>query len=905
MSTYRLERLFAPNSVALIGASPREGSLGRILLCNLRQAGFPGRIDLVNPRYADVDGLRCVPRVEDLLAPPDLAVVVTPPATVPGIVADAGAMGVAAAVIITAGLGHGPGSIAETARIEARKYGLRLVGPNCLGVMAPAAKLNASFAARNAAPGDLALISQSGAVAAGLLEWAAHHNIGFSALVSLGDKVDVDFGDCLDYFALDRGTRAILLYIESINDARKFMSAARAAARAKPVVVIKSGRHAPAARAAASHTGALAGADAVYEAAFRRAGLLRAFDMDELFAAAETLGRQSPFPGNRLAILTNGGGVGVLAVDRLVDFGGVLAAVSQETLARLDRVLPATWSRANPVDIIGDADAGRYGAALEALLADQENDAVLVMNVPTALAAPTDAAHAIVATVTRSRVEASPRKPVFAVWLGEDERAGQAFESAELPHFATEADAVRGFMHLVRYREAQDDLMQTPDSLPRDFQPGVVTARHIVAGVVADGRKWLDPLEANALLRAYDIPVTPITLARDPEDAAAAARPVLAQGGAVAVKILSPDIVHKSDVGGVKLDLTSEGAVRGAVAEILERARRLRPNARMVGVTVQAMVRRPNARELIAGLADDPTFGPVVVFGGGGTAVEVIDDKALALPPLDLKLAHDLIARTRISRILKAYRNVPAADERAVALVLVKLAQLAADLPEVRELDLNPLLADKDGVIAVDARVSVMPVAAESRKGSGHPRFAVRPYPKEWEREIVLRSGRKIFVRPVRPEDEGLAVSFLRGVTPEDLRLRFFAPVRDFTHAFIARLIQIDYARAIVFIAIDPDTGAMIGAVRLHADANHERGEYAILVRSDLKGQGLGWELMRLTIEWARAEGLRVIEGQVLRENTTMLDMCRDLGFDVRSDLSDTNIANVSLHLSRDDSLRL
>ena len=895
MSTYRLDKLFTPNSVAVVGASPRQGSLGRIILRNLRKAGFPGRIDLVNPRHAEIDGLRCVPRVEDLLAPPDLAVIATQPATIPGIVAATGEKGVAAAVITTAGLGHGPGSLAETARLVARKHGLRLVGPNCLGVMAPAAKLNASFAARNAAPGDLALISQSGAVAAGLLEWAAHHKIGFSALVSLGDKVDVDFGDCLDYFALDRGTRGILLYIESINDALKFMSAARAAAHAKPVVVIKSGRHAPGTRAAATHTGALAGADAVYEAAFRRAGLLRAFDMDELFAAAETLGRQSPFPGNRLAILTNGGGVGVLAVDRLIDFGGVLAGVSKETLGELDRVLPPTWSRANPVDIIGDADAGRYAAALQALLADKENDAVLVMNVPTALASPADAADAVVTTVARSRAESSFRKPVFAVWLGEDERAGQAFESAKLPHFATEADAVRGFMHLVRYREAQDDLMQTPDSLPRDFQPDVMTARRIVAGVIADGRKWLDPVEATALLRAYGIPVTPVTLARNADEAASAARPVLAEGGTVAVKILSPDIVDKSDVGGVRLNLTSEGAVRRAVDDILEQARRLRPNAQTKGVMVQAMVRRPNARELIAGLADDPTFGSVVVFGSGGTAVEVIDDKALALPPLDFKLAHDLIARTRVSRIL---RNVPAADEHAVALVLVKLAHLAADLPEVRELDLNPLLADKEGVIAVDASVAVAPVPAESRKRTGHPRFAVRPYPKEWERDIALRSGRKVLIRPVRPEDENLVLDFLRRVTPGDLRLRFFARVRDFTHAFIARLIQIDYARAIVFIAIDPDTGDMIGAVRLHADANHEGGEYAILVRSDLKGQGLGWELMRLIVEWGGAEGLRVIEGQVLRENTTMLEMCRELGFTICPDPEDADIATVRLGIA-------
>ena len=896
MSTYRLEKVFDPRSVALIGASQREGALGRTVLRNLREAGFPGSILLVNPKYREIDGEPCVARIEDLTQVPDLIIVTTPPATVPGIIASAGRKGVAAALIITAGLGHGAGSLAEEVRLEARKHGLRLVGPNCLGVIAPRAKLNASFAARNAVPGDLALISQSGAVEAGLLEWAARRRVGFSGLVSLGDMVDVDFGDCLDYFAADRGSRAILLYIEAIADARKFMSAARAAARAKPVVVIKSGRHAQGARAAATHTGALAGSDAVYEAAFRRAGLLRVFDLDELFAAAETLGRQEPFPGKRLAILTNGGGVGVLAVDRLIDLGGALAAVSPDTMAKLDRALPPTWSRANPIDIIGDADAARYDAALEALLADDENDAILVLNVPTALASASQAAEAVAETVRRNRQTGARCKPVFAVWLGEDEVSKHAFESLGIPHFATETDAVRGFMHLVRYREAQDLLMETPDSLPRDFAPDAATARRIVADALREGREWLDPLEANRLLTAYDIPVAPVTVAQTPEEAAATALPIFAEGGTVAVKILSPDIIHKSDVGGVKLDLTSEEAVRKAAADIFERAERLKPSARVVGVTVQAMVRRPKARELIAGLADDPTFGPVVVFGRGGTAVEIIDDKSMALPPLDLNLAEMLIARTQVSRILKAYRDVPAADERAIRLVLVKLSQLAADVPEIRELDINPFLADQNGVIAVDARVRIAPETA-TRRGQGHPRFAVRPYPKEWERSFALRNGRNVFVRPVRPDDEELFLEFLKRVSAEDLRLRFFAPIREFSHAFLAKLIQIDYARAIAFVALDAGTGEMIGVVRLHADANHETGEYAILLRSDLKGQGLGWELMRLTIEWARADGLSVIEGQVLRENTVMLDMARALGFKIRSDRSDHDMQIVTLRL--------
>ncbi|MDJ1157939.1 bifunctional acetate--CoA ligase family protein/GNAT family N-acetyltransferase [Chelatococcus sp. SYSU_G07232] len=897
MSTYRLDKLFAPRSVALVGASPRPGSLGRTVLQNLRQGGFAGTIRLVNPRYTELDGCAAVPDIEALPEAPDVVIVATPPHSVPGILARAGAKGAAAAVVITAGLGHGPGSLAAEAEKAARAHGLRLVGPNCLGVMAPAARLNASFAARMPRAGDLALVSQSGAIAAGLVEWAAARSVGFSAVVSLGDKLDVDFGDLLDHFALDRGTRAILLYVESINDARKFMSAARAAARAKPVVVVKSGRHAQGAKAAMTHTGALAGSDAVYDAAFRRAGLLRVLDLDELFSAAETLGRLKPFPGGRLAILTNGGGVGVLAVDRLIDLGGALATLSDETRARLDAVLPPTWSGANPIDIVGDADAGRYGLALEALFADPENDAILVMNVPTALASSVEAAEAVVEATRRERQKSFRSKPVFAVWIGEDGAASDLFETAAIPHFATEADAVQGFMHLVRYREARDLSMETPPSLPKDFVPDVPAAKAIVETAVAEGRTWLDPVEIDRLFAAYQIPITPTVLARDTDEAAVAAAPFLAEGVPVAVKILSPDIVHKSDVGGVRLNLTSEKAVREAAAGILARAREARPDARITGLTVHPMILRPKARELIAGLADDPTFGPVVVFGRGGTAVEVINDKALALPPLDLKLAETLIARTRVSRVLKAYRDVPAADEHAIRLVLVKLAQLAADLPEVRELDINPLLADKDGVIAVDARVVVAPVAAGRKGPAGHPRFAIRPYPAEWERRTALNDGASVFIRPVRPEDEDMFRAFFGRQTDEDLRLRFFAPVKEFSHSFIARLTQLDYARAMAFVAIEEASGEMLGAVRLHADANYDKGEYGIMVRSDLKGRGLGWVLMEMMIDYARAEGLKIIEGQVLRENTMMLAMCEKLGFRISLDPEDPDIRVVTLHL--------
>ncbi|MCP8939148.1 bifunctional acetate--CoA ligase family protein/GNAT family N-acetyltransferase [Alsobacter sp. SYSU M60028] len=897
MSTYRLENLFAPRSVALVGASAQQGSLGHAVLANLRAAGFGGELHLVNPGHAEIDGLPCVPSLTAIGKPVDVVVIATPKAVVPAIVEEAGALGCCTAIIITAGFDRGPGSAEEQMTRSARKHGLRLVGPNCLGVIAPRANFDASFAATPARPGDLALISQSGAIATALLDWAQQHSVGFSGVVSLGDKIDVDFGDCLDYFAQDRATRAILLYVESINDPRKFMSAARAAARTKPVVVVKSGRHSAGARAAQSHTGALAGADAVYDAAFRRAGLLRVYDLDELFAAVETLSRVAPFPGDRVAVLTNGGGLGVLAVDRLSDLGGRLAQLSPATVEALRAVLPAAASLSNPVDVVGDADAARYGAAMNALLQDDGIDAVLVMNCPTALVSSVEGAQAIADAVKTHRGKSFRPKPVFAVWMGDTDKTAPIFEAARIPSFATEADAVRGIMHLVAYRKAQDLLMEMPPSLPADFQPDVETARARVRDTIAKGMRWLDPVSVTDVLEAYGVPVAPVRAAATPEEAGRIAEGFLGQGQAVAIKILSQQITHKSDVGGVVLNLSSREAVVSAAATMMAKVTQLRPDAVIDGVTVQPMIHRPRGRELIAGLADDPTFGPVVVFGRGGTAVEVINDKTLALPPLDMTLARTMMSRTRVYRLLEGYRDVPPADLDAVALTLVKLAQLSADIPEIRELDLNPLISDETGCIALDARIAVEAVPLTTRREACNPRFAIKPYPKEWERELTLKGGWKVDVRPVRPEDEPLYVEFFKHVTPNDLRLRFFAKVKEFSHAFIARLIQIDYSRAIAFAALDKETGELMGVVRLHADANHETGEYAILLRSDLKGRGLGWALMQLMIDFARADGIKTVEGQILRENTTMLAMCEALGFEAHTDRDDNDIKIVRLDL--------
>ncbi|SDQ21837.1 acetyltransferase [Pseudoxanthomonas sp. CF385] len=895
MSTYRLDSIFRPRAVAVVGSQSRPRSVGRAVVENLLGAGFSGPIGLVNKHPSPMDGVTTVRHLRDLPWIPDLVVIATPAATVPQLAAEAAEKGAAAVVVLTAAMGSGPGSPAAQLEALTREKGLRVLGPNCLGVIAPHARLNASLASRFPKAGDLALISQSGAISGGLVEWSMSQPVGFSAVVSLGDALDVDFADLLDYFATDHRTRAILLYVETIRDARKFMSAARAAARTKPVVVVKSG-HGVTARptpAGSTHTQNLAKPNAVYGAAFRRAGLLRVRSLHELFAAARTLGQVRPFHGRRLAILTNGGGVGALSVDHLHEQGGTLATLSDATRDALDRILPVGWSRTNPVDLLTDIDAERYAATIEALLADPENDALLAVNVPTVLSSSAEAADAVVG-VLGTGTAASSRKPVFTVWLGNDPQAEAVLDAAHVPRYPNESDAVAGFMHLVRHREVQAALMETPPSLPEDFSPDVAMARALVETALDAGQAWLDPLATTQLLAAYGIPMAPLWRATDAEDAARIAAPLLAEGRTVAVKILSPDIPHKSDVDGVRLNLPNAHAVREAAAGILQRARERRPEARIEGVLVQPTILRPKARELIAGIADDPVFGPVIAFGRGGTAVEVINDQAVALPPLDLRLAHELIARTRVSRVLKAYRDVPAADERAVALVLVKLAQLAADIPEIQQLDINPLLADRDGVVAVDARIAVARGRA-LHKGRGHPRFAIFPYPTEWERQIELADGQPALVRPVRPEDDAMFREFFTHITDEDLRLRFFQSVRHFSHEFIARLTQLDYARSIALVAVHPGTHEMLGAVRLHADANYEKGEYGILVRSDLKGHGIGWKLMQIMIEYAQWQGLKVIEGQVLRENRTMLAMCESLGFAVKLDPDDPTLMNVTL----------
>ncbi len=891
MTIRNFASLLAPTSIAMIGASPSSGSIGRIVTANLTSAGFQGPIWLVNPRHTTIDGHTCVASVAELHGVPDLAVVATPPATIPRLIAELGAKGTKAAVVISAGVTP---DLRQTMLEAARPHLLRIQGPNCLGLMVPQIGLNASFCHRMPHTGDLAFVSQSGALITAVVDWASRRDIGFSHVVSVGDMADVDFGDLLDYLAGDGKTRAILLYMEHLTHAPKFMSAARRAARAKPVVVLKSGRHAAGAKAAMSHTGALAGSDAAYDAAFRRAGLLRVMELEDLFEAAEILARMPRLDGERLVILTNGGGAGVLAADRLSDLDGMLADVSGSTRAALDALLPPAWSHGNPVDMIGDADAARYARALEILMQSDAADAVLVMNCPTALASSTDIARAVIDVRERRRGEGKALKPLLTNWLGDGaaEEGRQLFAAARIPSFETPAAAIDGFMQLVRYARAQDALMQTPPVLPGDITCDHAAAQSAIDGAAARGQAMLSEVEAKSLLAAYGIPVVATMVAKSVEDVAPVAQALLADHAAVVIKILSDDITHKSDVGGVRLNLTSAEEAREAARSMHARITSAMPAARIAGFTVQPMIRRPRAHELIVGMTDDPTFGPMLMFGTGGTGVEVIRDTAHALPPLDLKLARDMMRATRVHRLLEGYRDRPKADLDAIAATLVRLSALVIAHTEIREIDINPLLADDKGVVALDARVRI-------GTATERPRWplSIRAYPAAWQREVSLAGLGAIQLRPIRPEDEHLYARFIERLTPDDMRMRFFIARPHASHAQIARFTQIDYAREMAFVAIGEANGDILGVARLVADPDYHRAEYAIIVASDLKGHGLGWTLMQHLIAYARAEGLSELFGEVLAENETMLKMSRELGFKIAAVPDDANLMRVSLDL--------
>lgn len=891
MTIRNLDALLQPKSVALVGAGTRPGSVGLIMTRNMLKAGFQGTLSLVNPKHREIEGVPCHDTIAALPDVPDLAVVVTPPATLPGIIAELGAKGTRAAVVITAGI---RGDLRQAMLNAARPHLLRIQGPNCLGLMIPSLGLDASFSHQAPLAGDLAFLSQSGALITGVIDWARARHIGFSHVVSLGDMADVDFGDLLDYLAGDTRSRAILLYMESITNAPKFLSAARRAARAKPVIVVKAGRGTSGAKAALSHTGAMAGTDGAYDAAFNRAGVLRVKEMRDLFTAAEILSRRPAMLGERLAILTNGGGAGVLAADRLSELGGTPAALSEATRAALDKVLPPTWSHGDPIDIIGDADAARYSKALAALLESNDADAVLVMNCPTALASSEEIAKAVTDVVATRKAAGKRTVPILANWLGVEASRGarELFSANGIASFDMPADAIDGFMHIVRHTRAQEQLSRMPPSLPVSPAFDGAKASRIIQTALVAGRTLLQEQEAKDLLATYGIPVVETVFATTPAAVEEAAEGLIARYGTCVVKVSSTDISHKSDVGGVKLNIARAAAARAAAEDMLARVADRLPHAKVDGFTVQGMVPASRGLELILGMTVDEAFGPLLMFGAGGTGVEVLRDTAYALPPLDLNLAHDLMRQTRVWRLMQGYRDRPGVDTAGVAQALVRMSYLVAQHPEIREIDINPLLALEGRVIALDARVRL----ADQAKSPRVP-LSIRPYPTEWETRTSLGRFHEIKIRPIRPEDEALYGEFFEHVTLEDQRLRFFSAAPNLSHRFLARLTQIDYAREMAFVAIAPESGALLGVVRLVQDPDGVAGEYAILVRSDLKGQGLGWRLMQHLVAYAKAQGLAQVHGMVLVGNVTMLDMCRKLGFSVEPEPDDEQVVRVRLTL--------
>ncbi|KXJ43196.1 MAG: GCN5 family acetyltransferase [Cycloclasticus sp. Phe_18] len=894
MSNNTISNFFSPQTVTVIGASPREGSLGLIILKNLLEGGLvTDKLTAVNPKYKTILSTPCYKSITDLPDVPDLAVIVSPAKTVPALIHQLGQKGTQCVVVISAGFSEGESAhgkkLEEEMQTAARDYGLRIIGPNCLGILSPINGLNASFSHLMPKKGKIGVISQSGAMLTSIIDWACGRGIGFSHLISLGDMNDIGFAEMLDFMSADPDTNAILIYMESVHQARRFISAARGAARTKPIIVLKVGRSDEGRQAAASHTGALAGSDEVYDAAFNRSGLLRVDVMSELFYAAASLTAIKPVRGERLAIVTNGGGMGVLATDSLIHNGGKLAKLSPDTLAILNTKLPPTWSHGNPIDIIGDAGPERYTDAIKALENDKGIDAVLVLNCPTAVASSLDAAQ-VVADIAQNS-----NKCLLTSWAGcaTAEKSRALFAKQHIPTYATPEAAVNSFMHLVRYKRNQDNLMETPPALAADLTFDSDKAWGVVAKVLSEGREWLNELEAKAVLQAYGIPTVESQLAKSPEEAAAIAEKM---GFPIVIKLFSSDILHKSDVHGVALDLQSSEAVQQAAVDIEKTTRNIRPDAKIEGFTVQRMVNAKGAHELILGVLNDDTFGPVLLFGQGGTAVEILNDKALALPPLNLKLAKDMIARTKVYQLLKGYRDQDPINMDALQLTLIKLSQMVIDLDHLAELDINPLLADKNGVIALDARIKV-----SLSKVSGAKLLAIPPYPQKYEELVRLSSGKTFQIRPIKPEDEPALIKNFELLTKEEIRFRFFHAIKEMNHSMAARFTQIDYDREMAFVATDPNgtpDWKLHAVARLIIDSSGDYAEFALVVNHLVSGQGLGTLLMYRLISYAKKQGLKGLYGDVLKENEVMISICKKVGFTVQTKTEDPNIITCELRLT-------
>ena len=889
MGRHYLSSLFAPGSVAVFGASDRVDSVGQIVFQNMLEGGFKGSLYPVNSKHPEVQGKPSFASIADIGEPVELVIIATPPQTVPGIIESCGIRGVKAAVIITAGFGEAghEGEALEKELLEtARRYGIRLIGPNCLGIMRPSIGLNATFNKGGANTGNIAFVSQSGALCTAILDWAKYNDVGFSSVVSMGSSTDVDFGEILDYLVSDASTHSILMYIEGIRNARRFMSALRAAARIKPVILVKVGRHDAGSKAAMSHTASLVGADDVFDAAISRAGAVRVQTITQLFTAAKALSCGFRPVGNRLAVVTNGGGPGVMAADRAADLGLTMATLSESTIEELNRHLPPNWPHGNPVDIIGDAQADRYHYSVKACLEDDNVDGVLAILTPQAMTKPLESAQAMI------ELSNAHSKPLLTCWMGDTQvaEARKAFARARKPYFRTPEPAVEVFSHLSAYYRNQKLLMQMPGPFSHHVEPDVESARLIIEGAMQEHRKVLTEMESKALLSAFNIPVARTMVAHSPNEAMLIAQQL---GFPVAMKVNSPDITHKSDAGGVLLNLNNAHEVRAAYQHIHDTVQRNRPNAKLDGISIEPMIVKPNGRELMIGLTSDPVFGPVITFGAGGTAVEIMGDRAVALPPLNNFLVRELIRETRIAKMLGAFRNMPPANMSALEDVLLRVSEMACELPLIREMDINPLILDENSALAADARVVV-----EYRQPGAdrYAHMAIYPYPSQLVSQWQLADGTDITIRPIRPEDADIEKKFVHDLSDESKYFRFMNSIQELTDNMLVRFTQLDYSREMALIAVVEEQGREIelGVARYAINPDGDSCEFALVIADNMQGKGLGQKLMSSLMEAARAKGLKTIEGEVLSNNHNMLKLMARIGFTAKSSEEDQSIIKVS-----------
>ncbi|KTC99761.1 bifunctional acetate--CoA ligase family protein/GNAT family N-acetyltransferase [Legionella feeleii] len=875
MEEHFLYRMFNPGSIAVIGASDKPLSVGAKVFTNLL-ADFSGPIFPVNPKYKTVQGNPCFPSIKEINHPVDLAVIVTPAAVVPQIMIECGEKNVRHAIILSAGFGeaNAEGKELEQTVIDlAKQFKIRFVGPNCLGGRRPSIGLNATFENSPVLSGNLAFISQSGALCAAILDWAFEEQVGFSTVVSLGNCADIGFGELLDYLALDQKTDCILLYIEGIKNARKFMSGLRAASRLKPVIAIKAGRHSQGARAAISHTGAMIGADDVFDAALRRAGVVRVNSIKELFSAAEVFSNSCRAKGNQLTIITNGGGAGVMAADRAADLNIPLSELTDETISYLDSILPSHWSHRNPIDILGDATPERYQQVIKACLKDENCDGLLIILVPVAMSEPLRVAEQVSEIIRQSE------KPILTCWMGKTQvgEANNLFAKHKIPSFNTPEVAVDAFSYLANYYHNQQLLLQVPEPLSYQSQPDISGAQLIIESAVAEHRKILTATESKAILRAFGIPITQTILAHTATEALVAAESL---GFPVVMKIHSPDITHKQDVSGVQLNITNAEAVRTFFYQLIERAQKKMPTARIIGVTVEPMYKTSNDRELMVGIIKDPVFGPTINFGAGGSLIEIMQDRAIALPPLNNYLIKNLIARTRIAKLLGEFRNKPAVNITAIEELLLRVSEMVCELPQIEEMDINPLIVNDKEVVAVDARI----VINFETSFIPYSHLAIHPYPSHLISHWQLADGTSVLIRPIRPEDAKLEQNFIRHLSSEAKYFRFMGALRELTPEMLKRTAQIDYDREMAMVAVIQNKGreSIIGIAYYYVYPDLTSCEFALVTADKWQNKGIGSHLMTSLMSVAKTKNLKNMEGIIMSANQPMLALAKSLGFSIK-----------------------